>query len=59
MINQIRKNSKITFRYCILDVGNTKKTEDELLRAFEDIHFDLPVCNFTRGYSRNEDEHYK
>lgn len=33
--------------------------ERELLRAFEDTHWDLPVLNSQRGYERGADGHYR
>ena len=33
--------------------------EGKLLRAFEDVHWDLPVLNSQRGYERGADGHYR
>ncbi len=52
-LDKIRVGYKVTFRYSETD--NPKDLETELLKEFEDKHFDLPVLNAQRGYGRGED----
>ena len=40
-------------------INENKEIESELLRQFEDRHWDLPVLNSTRGYGRDTDKHYR
>lgn len=58
---RIRKQPsiRITVTYTPVHGGDTKAVEDELLRKFEDEHWDLPVLNSSRGYKRDEDKHYR
>ena len=58
-IKRIQKKQCITFRYLEIPMERVKNIEGEFLKEFEDEHWDLPVCNSERGYSRYEDKHYK
>lgn len=59
-LTRIRKRSglNITFRYALPSPETVAATEKGLLREFEDVHWDLPALNSTRGYDRGEDRHY-
>ncbi len=48
----------VSFRYCEVEADEAGGVEKALLREFEDRHWDLPVLNAQRGYSRGEDRHY-
>ena len=50
---------KVSVKFAVVAVENATKIEDNLLREFEDKHWDLPVLNSQRGYSRGEDKHYR
>jgi len=57
-IKRIRKEARVTFRFLVTSADDASRIEKELLKEFEDKHWDVPVCNSTRGYGRNEDSHY-
>lgn len=54
-----RQDLSVTFRFAIVDAIKARLEEKQLLRDFEDNHWDLPVLNSQRGYERNEDRHYR
>ena len=54
-----RASINITVIFAVTPDGQAANTESELLRQFEDEHWDLPVLNSKRGYARNQDVHYK
>jgi len=54
-----QKGIKVTFICALTDSGEAIKLEKHLLKEFEDHHWDLPLLNSTRGYTRGEDGHYK
>jgi len=60
-LSRIRKRVgvRVTFRYATLSPGDAIEAEKQLLRDFEDKHWDLPVLNNQRGYLRGEDSRYK
>jgi hypothetical protein len=58
-ISRIRGICKVSFRYKLAPAGEVEGLEKQLLREFEDEHWDLPVCNSTRGYGRGEDIRYR
>jgi hypothetical protein len=47
---------KVTFRFALHPAGNTLSMEKQMLRDFEDTHWDLPILNSTRGYERGADQ---
>lgn len=53
-----RPGINVTFRYALLLPETVAATEKSLLREFEDVHWDLPALNSTRGYERGEDRRY-
>jgi excinuclease UvrABC nuclease subunit len=57
-IKRIKKEARVTFRFAVTSADDASQIEKELLKEFEDRHWDVPVCNSTRGYGRNEDSHY-
>ncbi len=52
-LKKIAVNHTVTFRY--FGASDPKELETQLLKEFEDNHFDLPVLNSQRGYGRGED----
>jgi len=48
----------VTFRYVLISPETVTAAEKSLLRDFEDVHWELPALNSTRGYERGEDRHY-
>jgi|WetSurMetagenome_2_1015567.scaffolds.fasta_scaffold114464_2 hypothetical protein len=54
-----RPSVKVTVVFAVTPDGQAGKTESELLRRFEDECWDLPALNSQRGYTRNQDVHYK
>ena len=50
---------KVTVVFAVTPDGQASKIENELLRQFEDDHWDLPVLNSQRGYARNQDTKYR
>lgn len=54
-----RQDLSVTFRFAIVDAIKARLEEKQLLRDFEDNHWDLPVLNSQRGYERNENRHYR
>ena len=57
-IKRIKNEVRVTYRYKISSPDEAQTIEKVLLKEFEDRHWDLRVCNSTRGYGRNEDGHY-
>jgi len=57
-IKRIKKEARVTFRFAVTSPDEASRIEKELLKEFEDTHWDLPVCNSTRGFGRNEDRHF-
>lgn len=49
----------VTVVFAKTDGAVASTQESELLRAFEDAHWDLPVLNSQRGYERGADAHYR
>jgi hypothetical protein len=49
----------VTIRFTLVASEKTADAEKELLREFEDRHWDLPVLNSNRGYQRGEDSHFR
>jgi len=49
----------VTVAFAELSAAEAGPEEARLLREFEDRHFDLPVLNSQRGYSRDADGHYR
>ena len=45
--------------FAIVPTDDREDIERELLRQFEDEHWDLPVLDSQRGYGRGEDAHYR
>jgi hypothetical protein len=43
----------------VLDAAQATNREKELLREFEDQHWDLRLLNDQRGYRREEDGRYR
>lgn len=56
---QRRHEIQVSFRYLTPGPENAEEVEMDLLRKFEDEHWDLPVLNSQRGYARGEDRHYR
>jgi hypothetical protein len=56
---QWHQSVQISFRYLAFSLESAKNVERDLLREFEDEHWDLPVLNSQRGYARGEDRHYR
>ena len=58
---RIRKlsDAHVSVIYALILDGSTKEIESELLRQFEDSHWDLPMLNSNRGYGRDTDKHYR
>ena len=42
-----------------IDSANVTEVESQLLREFEDAHWELPVLNSQRGYARDQDGHFR
>jgi len=55
---QGRRNIEIFVQWCECNENEAVQLEIELLKCFEDKHWDLPVLNSKRGYMRGADEHY-
>ena len=49
----------VSIVFATLSSAEAGLAEAKLLREFEDVHFDLPVLNSQRGYSRDADRHYR
>lgn len=43
----------------VLAYNESQIIEKDLLRSFEDDHWEVPVLNSQRGYARNEDRHFR
>jgi len=56
---QRRAKIQISFIYLSISPEDASKAERDLLRKFEDEHWDIPVINSQRGYSRGEDIHFR
>lgn len=54
-----RVGIQIFFRFATMKPEDARISEKRLLRQFEDKHWDLPVLNSQRGYSRGEDRHHR
>lgn len=54
-----RPEIQVTVKFVIGAVRDAAEFEGKLLREFEDEHWDLPVLNSQRGYTRGQDRHYK
>jgi len=54
-----REGVLVSFKYASLSPADAVAAEKQLLRDFEDRHWDLPVLNSQRGYKRGEDRHYR
>jgi hypothetical protein len=54
-----RRGLMVTFRFVPAESGSASSVEKQLLRDFEDRHWDLPVLNSHRGYERTEDRHFR
>lgn len=54
-----RKELSLTFRFATAVPGEADSAEKQLLREFEDEHWDLPLLNSQRGYERGQDRSYK
>jgi hypothetical protein len=50
-----RHKIQVFFRYFNCSPEEAEDAERDLLKVFEDKHWDLPVLNSTRGYRRGED----
>ena len=57
-IKRIKKESQVSYRCRSTASDEAPGTEKTLLNELEDRHWDIPVLNSTRGYSRNADSHY-
>ena len=57
---RVRSHRGVTVSVVFASVPSqdAKQAESELLRQFEDNHWDLPLLNAQRGYARDEDGHY-
>ena len=49
----------VTVVFAKTDGTSAGAHEGQLLRAFEDAHWDLPLLNSQRGYGRGADVHYR
>ena len=54
-----RQGIQVSFRYAVLDAAQATSREKEVLREFEDQHWDLPLLNDQRGYRRGGDRRYR
>lgn len=54
-----QKDMEVTYVFAITESHLAIENEKELLKEYENKHWDLPILNSTRGYSRGEDNHYK
>ena len=59
-LSRIRRNAAvvITVEFAVTSAVDAVEIERQLLREFEDRHWDLPLLNSTRGYARGEDMHF-
>jgi hypothetical protein len=58
---RVRKRSgvQVSVVFAVLAQDLVLQKENELLRRFEDEHWELPLLNSQRGYARNADGHYR
>jgi hypothetical protein len=49
----------LLYRYSLCEPVEALPLEKRLLRDFEEQHWQTPILNSTRGYSRNEDKHFE
>lgn len=56
---RLRHCPQLSFRFSIVDRDVAAAVEKDLLRQFEDRHWDLPTLNAQRGYGRDSDKHYR
>jgi len=50
---------RVSVVFATLSREQAGQAEAELLRTFEDEHWDLPVLNSQRGYARGTDAHFR
>jgi hypothetical protein len=56
---RLQPGVQVFVRYKVLDAVDVGGTESQLLREFEDRHWDIPLLNSQRGYGRDQDRHYR
>jgi len=54
-----RPGLQVSVVFALAPQERVAEAEAELLRGFEDEHWDLPVLNSQRGYARSADAHYR
>ena len=56
---QSQQGLKVSFCFRVCEPDSARYIEKEMLKSFEDEHFDLPLLNRQGGYLRGEDVHYR
>lgn len=54
-----RRQVSVTIRFTLTEPEKTIVAEKGLLCEFEDKHWELPVLNSQRGYTRGQDSHFR
>ena len=54
-----RPGLRVSFRFSALEASAAASVENDLLKQFEDCHWDQPALNSQRGDPRGEDQHYR
>lgn len=54
-----RPGVQVLVTFAVFPQQRAAGAEAELLRAFEDQYWDLPLLNSQRGYARDADAHYR
>ena len=54
-----RPGARVSVIFAVLAQGLVEEAEHQLLRRFEDEHWDVPLLNSQRGYARGADGHYR